>query len=539
MSDPARASRLGPTSWASLGGVVAVGLSVASAELIAALGSWAGILDANASPITALGATFISLTPEWLKEFAITTFGEHDKDALRVGMALVLILAGIVLGIVARRRPRLSTGLFSAGVAVTIVAILTRPHAGVTAAIPVLVGGVLGASLLLLVVPRLSPASPPPSGPSRLPVDSGPSTTHEAPLPGATTTDRRTALRLLGIGAAAAAGSGALATVVPDTARVRANRAALTLPRAVNARPVPRVGLHVPGLTPFITPNEHFYRVDTAFVIPQVTTADWSLRVHGMVEKPFDIRFADLIRMPLTEHMMTMTCVSNPVGGNLTGNATWLGAHLRDLLERARPTAGADAVLSTSADGFTIVTPLSALTDDRNALLALGMNGEPLPPAHGFPVRMVVPGLYGYVSATKWVVDLKVTRFAVDTGYWTTRGWSAHGPVKISSRIDVPRVSDTLESGRITIAGVAWAQHHGISAVEVQIDDGPWEPATLSAPVNLDTWRQWRHDWDAGPGPHGIRCRAIDQAGRIQSGLVTDVAPDGATGYHSLSVTVR
>lgn len=258
-----------------------------------------------------------------------------------------------------------------------------------------------------------------------------------------------------------------------------------------------------------------------------------------MVENEVEIDFAELLALPLEESTTTLACVSNYVGGDLIGNATWLGYPIRELLARATPRSGADMVLSRSQDGFTAGTPLEALTDGRNAILAVGMNGEPLPLEHGYPVRMVVPGLYGYVSATKWVVELKLTRFDQEQGYWTPRGWSELGPVKLSSRIDVPRAGTTAPAGSVVIAGVAWSQHVGVSAVAVQVDDGPWQNATLADAISVDTWRQWAYTWaNATAGEHVVRVRATDTAGTVQTSATSDVAPNGATGLHEISVSV-
>jgi hypothetical protein len=262
-----------------------------------------------------------------------------------------------------------------------------------------------------------------------------------------------------------------------------------------------------------------------------MTTDQWQLRVHGMVDREITLSWSDLLAMPSLTHMVTLTCVSNPVGGEYIGNADWQGVRIADVLAMAGPQAGADCVFSTSVDGFTVTTPLDVLTDDRDALLAYAMNGEPLPVEHGFPVRMVVPGLYGFVSATKWVVDLEVTTFADATAYWTVRGWSAKAPIKTSSRIDVPRSQESVSKGKVPIAGVAWAQYRGISGVQVQIDDGPWMDATLSGDAGADTWRQWVYYWDAtASGTHTARCRAIDATGAVQIDAIADVVPDGATG---------
>ena len=272
--------------------------------------------------------------------------------------------------------------------------------------------------------------------------------------------------------------------------------------------------------------------------MPSINPDTWSLTVTGMVENEITMSFADLLAEPMTEHLASLTCVSNTVGGDLAGNALWLGWPIRELLARAKPTAGADMVLSTSHDGFTAGTPLEALTDpDRLALLAVGMNGEALPVEHGFPVRMVVPGLYGYVSATKWVTELKVTTFAADQGYWTPLGWSAKGPIKLASRIDVP--SSTVDAGTVAVAGVAWRQHVGVKAVEVSIDDGAWQTATLAPTAGPDTWRQWSYAWAATSGTHAIKVRATDAEGNVQTDVEAAPAPDGASGYHQVSVKVR
>jgi hypothetical protein len=257
-----------------------------------------------------------------------------------------------------------------------------------------------------------------------------------------------------------------------------------------------------------------------------------------MVDAPLELTWDELIALPLEESTTTLTCVSNPVGGDLIGSAVWLGYPIRELLARAKPQSGADMVLSRSVDGFTASTPLEALQDDRNAILAIGMNGQPLPIEHGFPVRMVVPGLYGYVSATKWVVELEVTRFADATAYWTDRGWTERGPIKLSSRIDVPR-GGAVDAGAGVIAGVAWAPHTGISAVQVQVDEGPWQEADLAEDASIDLWRQWRLDWDPEPGEHRLRVRAVDADGDEQSARNVDPFPDGSEGYHTVTVTVR
>jgi DMSO/TMAO reductase YedYZ molybdopterin-dependent catalytic subunit len=616
-TDPPRppASPSGPWRlgrWGAVGlGVVAVGLTLAVGELVAQLGNWLGVFHLTASPFSALGAAFITLTPEWLKEFGIRLFGQSDKLALGVSMTGTFLILGAVIGLVGRWRPRWAVVIAVALVAITGVAVLTRPNASVADLVPIVVGGIAGVWFLVtgLRAGLLEPLSRTESiAPAAGRTGAAPGTAAGTPSraggeserrPGAPPLafDRRRFFRLAGIGAVVAAAAGALSRWVPSTADVEASRAAVTLPAVTDSQPplvsgtaggpsgasaglsptaapstipatssvigqsagttapsstgVPAaqgavngqaapvdVNPPVPGLTPYVTPNADFYRVDTAFVVPRVTADSWKLKIHGLVDNPFEITYADLLALPQVARMVTLTCVSNEVGGNLAGNASWQGVRIADLLARAKPQSGADCVYSTSADGFTVTTPLAALTDGRDALLAIGMNGQPLPVEHGFPVRMVVPGLYGYVSATKWVTDLELTRFSEVTAYWTDRGWAAKGPIKTASRIDVPQFGASLSPGTVAVAGVAWAQHRGISKVEVQVDSGPWQAAELSGTVSADTWRQWVYTWQATPGSHLLRVRATDGTGTLQTAAVQDVVPDGATGYHTISVKV-
>ncbi|GAA1141292.1 hypothetical protein GCM10009583_09070 [Ornithinicoccus hortensis] len=351
--------------------------------------------------------------------------------------------------------------------------------------------------------------------------------------------DRRAFLRAAGTVAAVGAVGGAGARLGAGPAASGA-RDTLTLPSPAEAAPPVPTGVtfEVPGLTPYLSSNADFYRVDTALTVPDVPLEGYLLRIHGLVDTPLELSFADLLERRLVERRITLTCVSNPVGGDLVDNATWLGIPMRDLLEEAGVQAGADAVKSTSADDFTAGTPLSALTDDRGALLAIGMNGEPLPLEHGFPVRMVTPGLYGYVSATKWLVDLEVTRFADFTPYWTDRGYAEQAPIKLSSRIDVPGPFAQLGAGRAVVAGVAWAQPRGIERVEVRVGDGEWQDAELAEEDSTHTWRPWRWEWEAAPGTHRLEVRATDRTGDTQTSQRAPVAPDGSTGWHNVTVTV-
>jgi len=374
--------------------------------------------------------------------------------------------------------------------------------------------------------PEPFPARPPVMRPTRV----------DRPAPAS----RRNFLVAAGGSVAAAAVGGLAGRTLTTRKNVSLAEQSVKFPRAASpVAPLPRgVSLPVPGISPFITPNGQFYRVDTALLVPQVDPANWQLRIHGMVAREITITFDELLRRPLIEDYLTLCCVSNPVAGPYIGNAKWLGASLAALLREARPKSGADQLLATSVDGFTSGSPLSVVLDGRDSLVAVAMNGAALPTQHGFPARLVVPGLYGYVSATKWVVDLEVTTFAAAQAYWVPRGWSQQGPIKTESRIDVPTNGKELQAGKVQVAGVAWAQHKGIEAVEVRVSGGPWHEATLATVPGIDTWRQWVWDWDATPGTYLIEARATDKTGYTQTSAVADVAPNGASGYPSIQVTI-
>jgi DMSO/TMAO reductase YedYZ molybdopterin-dependent catalytic subunit len=303
--------------------------------------------------------------------------------------------------------------------------------------------------------------------------------------------------------------------------------------------PLPEsAALSVRGLAPLVTPNADFYRIDTALGTPTVPTEQWRLTIKGMVDNPMKLTFDQLLDYELIEADITLACVSNEIGGYLVGNARWLGVRLADVLADARVQAGADQLVGRSTDGFTTGSPLATVLDGRNSIIAIGMNGEPLPAAHGFPARIVVPGLYGYVSATKWLAELELTTFDAFDAYWVPRGWAAKAPIKTQSRIDVPRRGATVAAGRVPVAGVAWAPNRGIAGVEVQIDDGAWQQARLSEVVSKDSWRQWVYEWQATEGEHQIRVRATDDTGETQTERLASPRPDGATGWHTIPVSV-
>jgi DMSO/TMAO reductase YedYZ molybdopterin-dependent catalytic subunit len=306
----------------------------------------------------------------------------------------------------------------------------------------------------------------------------------------------------------------------------------------VKPKPLPKNAvLKVQGMSPFYTSNTDFYRVDTAIVAPQVPPASWQLRIHGMVDHPMTMTFPELMKEPMIDHDVTLTCVSESVGGGYIGNARWQGTLLADILRKAGLQSGAQQIVMRDVNGMNIGVAVDPVMDGRRALLAVGMNGQPLPQEHGFPVRVVVPGLYGYVSATKWVVDMQVTTFPAFSAYWVQRGWSQTAPIKTESRIDVPKSNANVAAGQVTIAGVAWAQHRGVEAVEVFVD-GAWTPAKLAAQDTIDTWRQWYYVWNATAGQHAIKVRATDKTGHTQTAVNHKTEPNGATGYHTVQVTV-
>lgn len=523
---PASKRLTGPTVLAALAGVAAAAVVLSVAELIGAF------FTARATPVIALGSTFIDFTPSWLKDFAIATFGTNDKVALFVGMAVTILLLACVLGVVAYRKWALGVaGVLLMG-AVIVTAVVTRSGVKPLDAIPTVIGTVAGLIALRFLVTRLWRMQQWPDLDSDL----------AAKAPDRPATSRRAFFAATGVTAAASA-IAATGGRLLSAARSNVAQARESLQLPTPAKPAPAVPAGVqskaPGVTPWVTPNNDFYRIDTALSVPEINAQDWELRVHGLVDREIRLSFQDLLDANLIESHVSLTCVSNPVGGNLAGNAKWLGMPIRDVLNMAGPQDGADMVLSTSIDGFSASTPLEVLQDDRDAMLAFGMNDEALPLEHGYPVRMVVPGLYGFVSATKWVVDLEVTRFADSQAYWTQRGWSERGPIKTMARVEVPKSFAKVPAGRVAIGGTAWAQTRGITKVEVQIDNGPWTEAVLSTEASVVTWRQWSFDWEATPGPHYIKARATDGTGEVQTDQRADPVPDGASGWQSLMVTVE
>ncbi len=501
-------------------GLIAAWCLVAVAEPLALA------FSAASAPFVAVGEAFIDLIPPGLKDVVVGLFGTYDKPVLFGAMALVYSAAALGIGLLGRRSPALAGSLLAVLGLVAALAVLSRSHTTVLDLVPTAVGTAIGVGALILLL--------------RLAVDEPPG---EAEDDGLAIDARRRRFLV------AAVTTGALAVAVGVLGRAAAGaRAAAEVARTLFAVPAPAVPappipaaaqVDLAGMPPFLTPAADFYRIDTALAVPRIDARTWSLRVTGLVEHELQIGIDGLLAEPMTEAHVTLTCVSNPVGGDLAGNATWTGVPVRTLLERAGVRAGADMVLSRSVDGFTASTPLEALTDERAALLAVGMNGRPLPLEHGYPVRMVVPGLYGYVSATKWLEELRVTRFADETAYWTDRGWSERGPIKIASRIDVPRPSARVGAGTVELGGTAWAQQRGIARVEVRVDDGPWQDAQLGASAGDDCWRQWSFTWEgASSGEHRATVRATGGDGEEQTPDRADPVPDGASGWHSITFRV-
>jgi DMSO/TMAO reductase YedYZ molybdopterin-dependent catalytic subunit len=535
-ADPPQPSALAGAAAGVLAAAVAMGVG----QLAAGLGA------AQSSPVVAVGQAAIDLTPLPIKDFAISTFGADDKNALLVGILVILAAFAAVIGILAMRRLALGLAGLAVFACIGLAAALTRPNATAGYVIPTLVGAAAGAFALTRLVhaahglgspapyavPRPSAATlePPdlPDLPASEPAEDAPAGSSFTFLPNPDDPGpsrwpaRRRFLTTSGLAVATAAAGALVGRELITRHNVSAARAAVRFPRpTVPAPPLP------PGSD-----------LHTALLLPQVDPATWQLRIHGMVQREVTLTFDELLQRPLIEDYITLTCVSDPVGGPYVGNARWLGASLADLIRQARPLAGADQLLCTSVDGFTSGTPLQVVLDGRDALLTVAMNGQALPVEHGFPARMVVPGLYGYVSACKWVTDINVTTFASAYAYWATRGWSQQAPIKTESRIDVPADSSTIAPGRTAVAGVAWAQHKGIAAVEVRVDRGPWQQARLAAVPDIDTWRQWVWEWDATAGNHLLEARATDATGYTQTAVEAQPPPNGASGYPSAAVSV-
>jgi DMSO/TMAO reductase YedYZ molybdopterin-dependent catalytic subunit len=483
---------------AALTGLLAIIAALAAGHLVAAF------VGLSASPYLAVGNAAIDLTPSWLKDFAVSTFGTYDKLVLLIGMAVVLAGIGVAAGLTSRTTATPGTVVAIVLGLVGVVAVLNRPDVGQLSALAPMASLATGVFVFRYLHKE----------------------TEESET-------RRDFLVTAGLAAVA----GIAGQVFGSRTDVEGSRQAIGELKA--ATPAPEVPINADfvrdGTPSFITSNKDFYRIDTALSVPRIRAEEWALRVHGMVERPTVLTFDEIRRRDLVEETVTLTCVSNEVGGPYISTAKFIGIKIGDVLREAGVTAGADQLFSTSDDGFTAGSPLDYVLE--RGLIAIGMNGEPLPAEHGFPARLVVPGLYGYVSATKWVTDLNVTTFAKEQGYWIPRGWATRAPIKTMSRIDRPKGLSKIQ-GRAVVAGTAWAQPKGVAKVEVRADGGPWQEAELGADVSDSTWRMWRIELDLRPGSHTVECRATDKSGYTQDQARLDPIPDGATGWHSISFTV-
>jgi DMSO/TMAO reductase YedYZ molybdopterin-dependent catalytic subunit len=513
------------TTRAAIGGATAVLAALGTSELLA------GLLPGATSLVAAVGQVIVDNQPAGAKDVAVALFGTNDKLALELVIVLVGLAIGAGLGILAARRYDLAALGFAAFGVLGFLAALGDPEASpaivaVAAAVSVGVGlWVLG----WLVAPERATAAADVS-------------TASGPAP-ATMPDwsRRSFIVRTGTVGVAALVAGLGGRLLLERQRSPGGPA-IALPPASGLAPVLDAGMDlsttVAGLTPLVMPNDEFYRIDTALLYPTPNTTDWTLRIHGLVDRETTLTWDELLGLPMFEQYVTIACVSNEVGGDLVGNAKWTGVKLREVLALAGVQPSATQLVGRSVDGWTAGMPNAWVMDPaREPMVAIQMNDEPLPPVHGFPARLIVPGLYGYVSATKWLAELELTTLESFDGYWVPLGWSKEAPILTQSRIDTPRTGQSVAAGRVPVAGIAWAPDRGISKVEVSVD-GQWREARLARPISDATWVQWVIDWDATPGGHMIAVRATDGTGAVQEERRTPPAPDGARGWNSITVQV-
>ena len=508
-------------AW-SLAGLVAGGAGLATSYAIAA------VMAVRDSPVVAVAELVIRLTPGPLVEQAIASVGDRDKPLLVGGILVVLALGFAWAGRLAARRWWAAALLLAVLAAVGVAAVAIQEQPSAASYLPIAVGFVTWLLVLSVLTDRLRRAEAEPAAAQQ----AGPGEAAAA-RPG-----RRGFLLGAGAVVVASAGLGVLGRVWGSGRRaVEESRRLLRIPRVTEPRVPAAARIGEPGVSSWVTPADDFYLIHTAIALPTIEPEEWRLRIHGMVDRELVLSYQNLLDRKRTEAWITLNCVSNPVGGDLIGNAWWSGVRLQKLLAEAGVQEGADALLQTSEDGWTCATPVAAVTDGRDAMLALAMNGRPLPVEHGFPVRTIVPGLYGFVSATKWLVDIEVTRFSDVDAYWTTKGWAEQAPVRLASRIDVPQPGQSVPAGQVRVGGVAWKQRVGIAGVEVAVDDGTWQSVEIASPPTDDTWVQWAGTVELDPGDHVLRVRATGKDGEVQTGTERDVVPDGATGWHAVDVT--
>jgi len=517
---------------AFVAGALAALVAIAVAEMMAALVSGAPSL------VIAIADLIVALQPPGAKQLMVELFGDADKLVVDVMIVSAAALIAGLVGVLGRRSFGRAVFAFGIAGAVGLIAALRQPLTDpVLAVITTVVA--MGAAIVALRL--LLAACAPAWGRTRTGTAAGdpamdPAARATAAMPD---WDRRGFLIRGGAVAVASVAVGALGRTLLQTR-----------PAAAVAQPLPEVAgpavevppgaeLAVAGITPIVVPTDQFYRIDTAFVVPRVDTSTWTLTIKGMVDREVVLTYDQLAAMPVFEQYVTIACVSNEVGGKLVGNALWRGVDLRSVLEMAGVQAGATQLVGRSVDDFTAGFPTAwAMDPARRPMIALGMNGEPLPAQHGYPARLIIPGLYGYVSATKWIKEIELTTLEGFDGYWVPLGWAKEAPILTQSRIDVPKHNASVAAGPVAVAGVAWAPDRGISAVEVRVDDGPWQQAELSNPLATAAWVQWLLAWDAPAGRHTIRVRATDGEGVVQTEERTRPAPDGARGHHSIEVAV-
>ena len=500
-------------------GAVAVGAALALGELLA------GVVPGVPSPLLAVARFIVDVQPPGAKDFVVGIFGEADKVAFQAFIVLVGLAIGAALGMLSPRRPALAAAILGAFTAAGFAASLRDPD--VSPALSAATAGieaVVGIWLLRRLVAMAAPSSP--SGTAAMP-----------------DWTRRSLIRTGGAIALGSVALGSVGRLLLERQRSPATPGDIPVAPAPASLPggadLATADLSQAGLTPIVVPNNRFYRIDTAFIPPSVDRDTWSLRVHGMVDREVTLTYAELVALPIVEQYVTIACVSNTVGGKLVGNAKWTGVRLRDVLDMAGVQSNADQLIGESVDGFTAGMPVDWVMDlARTPMIAVAMNDAPLPREHGYPARLIIPGLYGYVSATKWLASLELTRFDQVDGFWIPLGWAQKAPVLTQSRIDVPRDGAGVAAGHVAVAGVAWAMDRGISKVEVRVDDDDWAKAKLSTPISKATWVQWLYDWDARAGAHTIEVRATDGAGAVQTDQHSDPAPDGARGHQVIRVNV-
>ena len=499
---------------AALAGGASAGLALALTELMA------GLTDAVPSAIASVGSIVVDNTPGFVERTAISVFGTADKGALAIGTVILAVVVGAIVGVLARRRRWVIGAAFGAFALLGLGAVLNQPtYEPVITVITVVGAALIGGGALDRLLTRLMTPQP------------------VAPTDGLAGSPSRRAFvaGVAGVGASAvAAGAIGRSLIISRSEEVRST-IALPAAQTVARLPGPDSSFPVSGLESIVVPNAAFYRIDTALIVPRPDTNTWRVRVMGMVDNVLSFTLSDLMAMPLHEEYVTIACVSNEVGGDLVGNAKWTGVRLSELLDRAGVHPGADQVVGRSTDGWTAGFPTSVVFDGREPLVAIGMNDEMLPQRHGYPARLIVPGLYGYVSATKWLSEIELTTWDAFDGYWIPRGWSKEGPIKTQSRIDVPESGRRVDGGSVVMAGVAWAPLKGVAGVQVRVDDGPWEDAELSEPLSDKAWVQWRHVKELpSEGRYRLQVRATDGTGQTQTSALAPPAPDGATGYHTI-----